>query len=182
MRGTNIICPVCEGSSFIKKNNEGNLLIACEGCGHSAKLSKAGIVNAEISTFDNSTRTFPVKRKKTKDKKKKIFHEISFRIPLPTKKLVQAALFCAKAEAQINGRWYAGASLGNIMGDYLSGYDWSLLDQDTYQKVENLLNSVSDSINDPDKKAKYYDDIKQDQYRNISIQQAEKIEDIDHED
>jgi hypothetical protein len=95
---------------------------------------------------------------------------------------VQAALFCAKAEAQINGRWYAGASLGNIMGDYLSGYDWSLLDQDTYQKVENLLNSVSDSINDPDKKAKYYDDIKQDQYRNISIQQAEKIEDIDHED
>jgi DNA-directed RNA polymerase subunit M/transcription elongation factor TFIIS len=182
MRGTNIICPVCNSTSFKKKNNEGNLLIACEKCGHSAKLSKAGMVNTEISTIDDSSKTFPVKRKKTKNKKKKVFHEISFRIPLPTKKLVQAALFCAKAEAQINGRWYAGASLGNIMADYLSGFDWSLLDKETYQRVEKLLNSVADAINNPDKKAKYYDDIKQDQYRSLSIRQAEKIENIDYED
>ena len=179
---TALICPVCEGTSFVKKNNEGSLLIACEKCGHSARVSKAGIVNMESSIIRKKSKTFPVKRERKKDKKTKTFYEISFRVPLPIKRLIQAALFCAKEEAQIVGKWYAGASLGNIMADYISGFDFEMLDFKTKEKVHKLLDEVAESVKTEEAKQKNFGRISQDDYKDLSIKQANSVLDFKEED
>jgi uncharacterized Zn finger protein (UPF0148 family) len=153
---TVLICSVCGKTLFKEKKHEGTILLHCTNCGSSAKVGKAGIGFAEVSRLQESGKIFPtvkeVKVAKGKDGdeegQEKVFQVIEFRLPAAVKSLVQAALLCAREAMGVTGSLYAGTALGNIMSDYLSGFDYALLPPDVLEKVTTLLQSVSDGVQD----------------------------------
>lgn len=148
---TVLICSVCGKTLFKEKKHEGTILLHCTNCGSSAKVGKAGIGFAEVSRLQESGKVFPVaKEAKQKDveeeAQEKVFQVIEFRLPAAVKSLVQAALLCAREAMGVTGSLYAGTALGNIMSDYLSGFDYSILPPAVLEKVTGLLQSVSDGV------------------------------------
>jgi hypothetical protein len=151
---TVLICSVCGKNLFKEKNHDGTILLHCENCGSSCKVAKAGIGFAVVSSLQESGRVFPV-AKEVKEKKNaaedtdgesKIFQVIEFRVPSPVKSLIQAALLCAKEAMGLSGSYYAGTVLGNILSDYLSGFDYTTLSPKTLEKVTALLQGVANDI------------------------------------
>jgi hypothetical protein len=157
MNITALICPACKGTSFIEKGHEGKILVHCASCQSAARIEKAGITQIKDNTNDIENAIYPVAKviKEKKDKKSEtveIFEEITFSFPKSVKALVQAALWCGKCQRNVTGKWFAGTVLGDIMADYLSGFDYRTLAPADYQRVEDLLKEAAEAVTDEQKK------------------------------
>jgi hypothetical protein len=148
---TALVCPVCKSTKFIEKGHLGKLLMHCEQCQSSAKVEMAGLItidSVEVDITNAIYATAKVPKEKKVTGSDDIFEELVFQIPLSVKSLIQAALWCAKCDRGVKGKWYAGTVLGDIMADYLAGFDYKTLPPPDYARVEGLLQEASKAVTD----------------------------------
>jgi len=140
----NLICPQCEKDMWEVKNDIGDILLHCKDCGNSAIVKNAGV---KTNDFDGIT--YPQEKVQTKTGSYK-FDSMTLRFPTSVKRLVQAATLMAKAEREIKGKAFAGITIGLIMADYISGYDWlgSNLQGEDLERVQALLTESANLIDE----------------------------------
>jgi len=147
---TVLICSACKGTLFKEKKHDGSILLHCETCGGSAKVSKAGIGFAVVAQLQESGRVFPTAKgpavKKEGQEKEVEFEIMEFRLPSSVKKLVQATLWTAKSVLGITGSWYGGAMLAHICADFLSGVDFSQLGKDDLDRIVKQLQEAAEGV------------------------------------
>lgn len=152
---TILICSACKGTLFKEKKHDGSILLHCETCGGSAKVSKAGIGFAVVAQMQESGKVFPTVKAPVERKggtgtgtEEAEFEIMEFRLPAPVKRLVQATLWAAKSKLQITGSWYGGAMLAHICADFLSGVDFSEIGKDDLDRITKQLQEVAEGVED----------------------------------
>lgn len=149
---TILICSACKGTLFKEKKHDGSILLHCETCGGSAKVSKAGIGFAVVAQMQESGKVFPTAKapveRKGKEPEEAEFEIMEFRLPPAVKRLVQATLWTAKAKLGITGSWYGGAMLAHICADFLSGVDFSEIGKDDLDRITKQLQEVAEGAED----------------------------------
>ena len=68
------------------------------------------------------------------------------------------------------------------MADYISGFDFEMLDFKTKEKVHKLLDEVAESVKTEEAKQKNFGRISQDDYKDLSIKQANSVLDFKEKD